>query len=58
MVQDILRERDHGGFNERNDFSARMGGGMDVSLCETEQNKKWDKLPLNQIGFKKRLFST
>ncbi|XP_034084748.1 far upstream element-binding protein 2-like isoform X4 [Gymnodraco acuticeps] len=32
MVQDILRERDHGGFNERNDFSARMGGGMDIPI--------------------------
>ena len=33
MVQEILRERDHGGFSERNDFGSRMGGGMDVSLC-------------------------
>ncbi|KAF3846469.1 hypothetical protein F7725_003547 [Dissostichus mawsoni] len=32
MVQDVLRERDHGGFNERNDFSARMGGGMDIPI--------------------------
>lgn len=32
-MQEILRERDHGGFSERNDFSSRMGGGMDVSLC-------------------------
>lgn len=33
MVQEILRERDHSGFSERNDFGSRMGGGMDVSLC-------------------------
>lgn len=33
MVQEILRERDHGGFNERHDHGSRMGGGMDVSLC-------------------------
>lgn len=33
MVQEILRERDHVGFSERNDFGSRMGGGMDVSLC-------------------------
>lgn len=32
-MQEILRERDHGGFSERNDFGSRMGGGMDVSLC-------------------------
>uniref|UniRef100_A0AAQ4QBR8 K Homology domain-containing protein n=1 Tax=Gasterosteus aculeatus aculeatus TaxID=481459 RepID=A0AAQ4QBR8_GASAC len=29
MVQEILRERDHGGFTDRNDFGSRMGGGMD-----------------------------
>lgn len=33
MVQEILRERDHGGFNERNDFGSHIGGGIDVSLC-------------------------
>uniref|UniRef100_A0A8D3AL24 K Homology domain-containing protein n=1 Tax=Scophthalmus maximus TaxID=52904 RepID=A0A8D3AL24_SCOMX len=33
MVEEILRDRDQGGFSERNDFSSRMGGGMDVSLC-------------------------
>ncbi|XP_063760990.1 far upstream element-binding protein 2-like isoform X2 [Eleginops maclovinus] len=32
MVQEILRERDHRGFNERNDFSARMGGGIDIPV--------------------------
>ncbi|XP_062264257.1 far upstream element-binding protein 2-like isoform X3 [Platichthys flesus] len=32
MVEEILRERDHAGFSERNDFSSRMGGGMDVSV--------------------------
>ncbi|XP_038554849.1 far upstream element-binding protein 2-like isoform X1 [Micropterus salmoides] len=32
MVQEILRERDHGGFSERNDFSSRMGGGMDIPV--------------------------
>ncbi|TMS15633.1 Far upstream element-binding protein 2 [Larimichthys crocea] len=36
MVQEILRERDHGGFSERNDFGSRMGGGMDVSLCVSQ----------------------
>lgn len=33
-MQEILRERDHGGFTDRNDFGSRMGGGMDVSLWE------------------------
>ncbi|CAB1459090.1 unnamed protein product [Pleuronectes platessa] len=32
MVEEILRERDHAGFSERNDFSSRMGGGMDVPV--------------------------
>uniref|UniRef100_A0A8C4IUL5 K Homology domain-containing protein n=1 Tax=Dicentrarchus labrax TaxID=13489 RepID=A0A8C4IUL5_DICLA len=32
MVQEILRERDHGGFSERNDFGSRMGGGMDIPV--------------------------
>uniref|UniRef100_A0A8C9YAC3 KH-type splicing regulatory protein n=1 Tax=Sander lucioperca TaxID=283035 RepID=A0A8C9YAC3_SANLU len=32
MVQEILRERDHGGFSERNDFGPRMGGGMDIPV--------------------------
>ncbi|XP_022530214.2 far upstream element-binding protein 2 isoform X2 [Astyanax mexicanus] len=27
MVQEILRERDHPGFGERNDYGSRMGGG-------------------------------
>ena len=31
-MQEILRERDHGGYSERNDYGSRMGGGMDVSL--------------------------
>lgn len=36
MVQEILRERGHGGFSERNDFGSHMGGGggMDVSLLD------------------------
>ncbi|XP_029014740.1 far upstream element-binding protein 2-like isoform X2 [Betta splendens] len=29
MVQEILMERDYGGYNERNDYSSRAGGGMD-----------------------------
>ncbi|TNN80579.1 Far upstream element-binding protein 2 [Liparis tanakae] len=32
MVQEILRERDHGGFSERSDFGSRMGGGMDIPV--------------------------
>ncbi|XP_036943817.1 far upstream element-binding protein 2-like isoform X2 [Acanthopagrus latus] len=32
MVQEILRERDHGGFSERTDFGSRMGGGMDIPV--------------------------
>ncbi|XP_041099751.1 far upstream element-binding protein 2-like, partial [Polyodon spathula] len=27
MVMEILRERDHGGFGERNEYGSRMGGG-------------------------------
>ncbi|KAM9394313.1 far upstream element-binding protein 2-like [Pholidichthys leucotaenia] len=30
MVEEILRERDHGGFSERNEFGSRGGGGMDI----------------------------
>eukprot|EP00064_Thunnus_orientalis_P010529 superscaffoldBa00001438_g10555 len=32
MVQEILRERDHGGYSERNDYGSRMGGGMDIAV--------------------------
>uniref|UniRef100_A0A3Q2P7B2 KH-type splicing regulatory protein n=1 Tax=Fundulus heteroclitus TaxID=8078 RepID=A0A3Q2P7B2_FUNHE len=33
MVNEILRERDHGGFGERNDYGSRMGGGgIDVTV--------------------------
>uniref|UniRef100_A0A3Q3VUQ5 K Homology domain-containing protein n=1 Tax=Mola mola TaxID=94237 RepID=A0A3Q3VUQ5_MOLML len=34
MVQEILRERGHGGFSERNDFGSHMGGGggMDIPV--------------------------
>lgn len=32
-MHEILRERDHSGYSERNDLDSRMGGGMDVSVC-------------------------
>lgn len=32
MVLDILRERDQGGFGDRSDYGARLGGGIDVSV--------------------------
>nr|XP_043906170.1 far upstream element-binding protein 2-like isoform X3 [Solea senegalensis] len=32
MVQEILRERDHSGYSEQNDFGSRMGGGIDISV--------------------------
>ncbi|XP_029996059.1 far upstream element-binding protein 2-like isoform X3 [Sphaeramia orbicularis] len=32
LVQEILRERDHGGYSERNEYSSRMGGGMDIPV--------------------------
>lgn len=32
MVMDILRERDQGGFGDRNEYGSRIGGGIDVSL--------------------------
>ncbi|XP_056135607.1 far upstream element-binding protein 2 isoform X2 [Lampris incognitus] len=33
MVNEILRERDHAGFGERNEYSSRMeGGGLDVPV--------------------------
>ena len=31
MVMDILRERDQGGFGDRNEYGSRVGGGIDVS---------------------------
>lgn len=34
MVHEILRERDHSGYSERNDLGSRMGGGMDVSIAK------------------------
>lgn len=27
MVNEILRERDHAGFGDRNEYGSRMGGG-------------------------------
>lgn len=48
MVQEILRERDHGGFSERNDFGSRMGGGVDVSL----HVGAWSRHQLSLNGFK------
>lgn len=47
MVQEILRERDHGGFSERNDFGSRMGGGVDVSL----HAGAWSRHQLSLNGF-------
>lgn len=32
MVMDILRERDQGGFGDRNEYGSRIGGGIDVSV--------------------------
>ncbi|KAM9792642.1 far upstream element-binding protein 2 [Neosynchiropus ocellatus] len=33
MVNEILRERDHGGFGDRNDYGSRMGGGgIDIAV--------------------------
>ncbi|XP_036397390.1 far upstream element-binding protein 2 [Megalops cyprinoides] len=32
LVQEILRERDHPGFGDRNEYGSRMGGGMDVPV--------------------------
>ncbi|XP_063327758.1 far upstream element-binding protein 2-like [Pelmatolapia mariae] len=32
MVQEILRDRDQGGYSERSEFSSRMGGGMDIPV--------------------------
>lgn len=40
MVNEILRERDHAGFGDRNEYGSRMGGGgggggggIEVSHC-------------------------
>ncbi len=42
MVNEILRDRDHAGFGDRNEYGSRMGGGggIDVNnLCfNTESN--------------------
>ncbi|KAM3846042.1 far upstream element-binding protein 2 isoform 2-T2 [Vipera latastei] len=32
MVMDILRERDQGGFGDRNEYGSRLGGGIDVPV--------------------------
>lgn len=59
MVQEILRERDHGGFSERNDFGSRMGGGMDVSLrvCVCVSENSWISCLWTETKFRKNLFS-
>lgn len=38
MVMDILRERDQGGFGDRNEYGSRVGGGIDVS---TDTPERW-----------------
>ena len=37
MVMDILRERDQGGFGDRNEYGSRVGGGIDVSASTPER---------------------
>ncbi|XP_068177496.1 far upstream element-binding protein 2 [Antennarius striatus] len=32
MVNEILRERDHAGFGDRNDYGSRMGGGIEIAV--------------------------
>ncbi|KAJ8246228.1 hypothetical protein GJAV_G00265250 [Gymnothorax javanicus] len=32
LVNEILRERDHPGFGDRNEYGSRMGGGMDMPV--------------------------
>lgn len=58
MVQEILRERDHGGFSERNDFGSRMGGGMDVSLCVGARSEVGSVVFEQNPSLQKCLFST
>jgi hypothetical protein len=43
MVMDILRERDQGGFGDRNEYGSRVGGGIDVS---TDGGDSWWALAL------------
>lgn len=34
MVNEILRERDHAGFGDRNEYGSRMGGGgSGLNVC-------------------------
>uniref|UniRef100_A0A672YIK2 Far upstream element-binding protein 2-like n=1 Tax=Sphaeramia orbicularis TaxID=375764 RepID=A0A672YIK2_9TELE len=40
MVNEILRERDHAGFGERNEYGSRMGGGVMISTESGEMIKK------------------
>lgn len=56
MVNEILRERDHAGFGDRNEYGSRMGGGggIDVSApfyfslaknrCTTLFNKRLGRM--------------
>ena len=46
MVMDILRERDQGGFGDRNEYGSRIGGGIDVSagLPEKVESCSWGGL--------------
>lgn len=42
MVMDILRERDQGGFGDRNEYGSRIGGGIDVSMGLPRDGGPWD----------------
>lgn len=41
MVMDILRERDQGGFGDRNEYGSRIGGGIDVSVGLPRDGGPW-----------------
>lgn len=41
MVMDILRERDQGGFGDRNEYGSRIGGGIDVSVGLPRNGGPW-----------------
>lgn len=43
MVNEILRERDHAGFGDRNEYGPRMGGGgsgLNVCVCEAFRHRR------------------
>lgn len=52
MVNEILRERDHAGFGDRNEYGSRMGGGgSGLNVCMKHLGTVGIAFPINVTYF-------